>query len=807
MKKLLPLILLVTYAISAIAQIQSPGLDVLGYGYNVFGEYADQKSKQRYCLFKYSNYEAVPIGSEQYSVPQFVILENISNHIVKTVEGSSVRDYAKSQAASVGLSTDAMFFAASVNTSFSTSTSGTEQHYYYTYRDANTKWRISFDERNMDQLKTILDPQFKKDLATMDPIRLFELYGTHYIASAYLGGRADYNSVSVISSQTKTNEISVAVEAKYQAISANTALSQKHSNTLAKSKTTTDLKVTGGNSEYANNINDPATYDKWAAGIKEMPVLCDFDKTSLRPIWEFCENQKRKAQLKAAFDQLCKLHPLPEKMAASMRVGNQVYFMSTLDDPNLFMDVPHFHFNAQSDNGTKMSMYRKDNHKNTYEGIDRAIKLIPFPNDPEYVYLQPQHSHKVFDIPGGSKEAGTGIILFKQQGSDNQLFKIIPVDGADNTFFIQSKISGLYITSHGNGKTLTQEAKSGKDDQKWVFTQVKGEEIAPPQGGYRFSVQNVKSNKYINFQGLGPDAKGRGAKMDLERMTHEQKYATDRYFRLKPTGTNDDYYYIQPNHKRTNVWNVTDGKTHPGNQMELWTIQNENKQQFRFVYAGEPLTYYIYSRLNGGNDLVMEADNNRIDQEGCPVQINNFNGQDNQKWRLHIYQNWVMPPAGQNFYIKCAYCNNEYWDPDGDNGDPGKGIKNWALDNGSDRIFRVMSAKDARWVVIENQKSKKFVAVPSNTAKEGTQIILYHRTNGNDQKFALEFLSPTTFSIRTKHWKALDVYGDSESGNEWKENGRKIQLKTQNYTRDKCWQLIYADGPKKGQPYHWPEKE
>ena len=317
----------------------------------------------------------------------------------------------------------------------------------------------------------------------------------------------------------------------------------------------------------------------------------------------------------------------------------------------------------------------------------------------------------------------------------------------------------------------------------------------------------MASNKYINLQGRGPDAIGRGGKLDLERMTSEKKYATDRYFRMYKTGTNDDYVYIKPNHKRTNVWNVTDGKTHPGNQLELWTKQNQNKQQFRFVYAGEPMTYYIYSRLEGGKSIVVEADNSRLDQEGCPVQINSFTGQSNQKWRLHIYQNWVMPPANQNFYIKCAFCNNEYWDPDGDKGEPGKGIKNWGLDNGRDRIFRIMPAKDARWVMMENQKSKKFVAVPSNTDKEGTQIILYHRTNSDDQKFALEFLSPTTFSIRTKHWKALDIYGNSESGNDWKENGRKIQLKTQNYTRDKYWQLIYADGPKKGQPYHWPEKE
>lgn len=166
MKKLVFLIsfvLLSSSWINGIAQSTlSPGLDILGYGYDVFGKYADQKSKKKYCLFNYDNYSESPIGSDLYKVPQYVVLENISDHIIKTVKGSSIRDYSSSLSKSAGLGYDAMFFSASINTTYSESTSGSERKFYFTYMDANTKWRISFDERSISNLKSILDPQFKR---------------------------------------------------------------------------------------------------------------------------------------------------------------------------------------------------------------------------------------------------------------------------------------------------------------------------------------------------------------------------------------------------------------------------------------------------------------------------------------------------------------------------------------------------------------------------------------------------------------------------------------------------------------------
>ena len=136
----------------------------------------------------------------------------------------------------------------------------------------------------------------------------------------------------------KTSDIAVAVEASYSAVSANASVSSDQSKTLSNSKTTTKLTVTGGNSQYANNISNPETYRLWADGIETMPVLCDFDQNSLKPIWDFCTDATRKAQLKAEFNKLLKAHPLPAAMAASMMVSNQVYFVRNAAD-NMYINI------------------------------------------------------------------------------------------------------------------------------------------------------------------------------------------------------------------------------------------------------------------------------------------------------------------------------------------------------------------------------------------------------------------------------------------------------------------------------------
>ncbi len=781
MRKLFLTVVTIIYLSGNIfAQKQMPGLDVLGYGYNVFGEYADQASKKKYCLFKYSNFKNEPIGSNQYSVPKYVFLENISKHKVSAVSGESMREYSKNQSASVGLSTDAMFFSGSINASFSKSESKTERYYYYTYRDANTKWRVSFDERNMGMLKTILDPIFKKDLATKDPAELFRLYGTHYIASAYLGGRADFNTKTVITGSTQTSDIAASVKASYGAVTGSASTSSGESSKKLDSNTSWKLTVTGGNSEFANNISDPVTYEKWASGIATMPVLCDFDQNSLKPIWDFCTTEKRKSQLKAEFAKMLKANPLPEAMSGAMNVSNKIYFIKNVADKNLYIDIPGYHFDAQRKNGSWVTVYVKNNYEAGLQGIDRFIKVIPHATEPDYVFLQPQHSNSVLNVKDKSKDAGAPIQLWTI-GSANvgQMFKLIEVDGKKNTYFIQNKNSGLYLTSHGQNKQLTQEAITKAENQQWKFETAQASEMASVPTNRAFSIMNVEGKSYIDLAGSGKNAKTKDTHIKLWSKSDDP----DRYSQLKKSNL-DGYYYVQQMHSKY-VWDLESGKKANGTKLQLWDQINKPQQQFKFEYAGSPMTFFI---KNNGSNKYIEASKQAISQNGCPVQLWDKNGGKNQQWKIDMLPEWYSPKR-MKVKIKSAY-SEKFWDLAGDGSSVkknGSKLQIWDMDGGIDRYYVIKQSGDYSWIWLELDGGKRITVAGGKTSTNRTPLNTWDRNNSDGQKFAIHPTGRYTCIIVTKGWKALDIEGGKIN-----ENGIRLILWDQHYGPSQQFKLIDA---------------
>lgn len=767
------------------AQKQAPGLDVLGYGYDVFGNYADQRSKKRYCLFKYSDFTTTPIGSQQYSVPQYVILENISNHITKTVKGSSLREYAKSQSASVGLGVDAMFFAASVSTAFSSSSSGSVRHFYYTYRDANTKWRISFDERSMSQLVNMLDPLFIQDLNNpeLSAKELFDRYGTHYIASAYLGGRADFNSKSVITRETNTSKIAVAVEAKYQAVSANVSLSKEQSQTLSNSKTTTKLTVTGGNSEFANNIQDPVKYEQWASGIADMPVLCDFDKNSLKPIWMFCEDASRKAKLKAEFERMKKANPLPKAMAASMQASNQVVFIKNLGYENMYIDIPGYHFDADRVIRSKVNTFPKDLKYGGLQGIDRFIKVIPHATETDYVFLQPQHSDLVLDVSGGSKEPGTGIALWNQGNNNSaQMFKLIEVDGKKRTYYIENKKSGLVLTAHGMSKQITQEKNTKAESQQWSFETASASDMAPMIHDVAFAVRNVKAKRYMDLGGKGNDAKTKDTHVKLWDMD----YYPDRYITLKKSNL-DGYFYVHHNHSSKYYWDMEGGKKDNGTKLQLWDKNNSEAQQFKFIYAGSAMTFFIENR---GSGKYLDASDSQIDKNGCPIGLWTPNKGENQQWKLEPAGPKWYAPERKKVKIRVAY-SDKTWDLSGGEEkakQKGSQLQIWTDEDAIDRYFVIKKSNDHSWVWIELHGGMRLDVKGSKVKEKGALLHTWSRHGGDSQKFAIHPTGRETCIIYSKGWKTFDV-----RGGDIKDNGPDIILWDKHLKGSQQFKLIDAE--------------
>lgn len=170
---------------------------------------------------------------------------------------------------------------------------------------------------------------------------------------------------------------------------------------------------------------------------------------------------------------------------------------------------------------------------------------------------------------------------------------------------------------------------------------------------------------------------------------------------------------------------------------------------------------------------------------------------DNKKRVKHIH----FPDPNQEFYIKCAF-SKKYWDLPGtarESNHNGKPFQIWSKDNGDDRKFKFKRAND-RWLLIEVQNGGKLVNVRGRSGNNGAQIDLYKQHNGGVQRFAIQVTSPTFFVLRTQNWKTVDVRGgDNKDGN-------KLIQYDLHYGKNQQFQLVYANGSKKGQVYEFFNK-
>jgi hypothetical protein len=317
--------LTIFWSLTCYAQQNFPGFDVIGMGYNVFGEYANSKSVQQYPLFDFSKM-LHKTDAFDHSLPKYVGVHNVSEHEVKTVEGQSKKEYIENFSSGLGLSANAFFFKASIEHQLTENSTQTTDLFYYTYMDVNTKWKVTLDTRNMDTLTHYLDPQFRSDLKTLTPKELFELYGTHFIANAFLGGRIDYSTTSTVNEQMNESTVRNAVTAKFHFLQGSADMDEGNRQVLLQIATSDKLSVVGGNSEFANTISDAAQYNKWAEGIKSGPVLCGFDNKSLKPIWLLSTNAERRAELKDYYNNvLLPKYPIPAFYQKDQVLDNQEF--------------------------------------------------------------------------------------------------------------------------------------------------------------------------------------------------------------------------------------------------------------------------------------------------------------------------------------------------------------------------------------------------------------------------------------------------------------------------------------------------
>lgn len=297
--------------------VKFPGLDSIGSGYDILGLYASSESVT-FPLFDFGAFDKVVTvdlwnrdgGTRQvqYSVPSAVAIDitTLSQAAGTVISGYSLDTYQQELSGSVSVSGLYELFSGSVSSQFDISTFRSDQFAYSTKQFYVKLWRLTLPTAKT--LTAVLNPDFKRDLATMDPNTLFATYGGYYLSSIIIGGRLDY-SVNTDQSQYQSSyAVKTAVELSYaDLIGAKISASEKAAVDALRASSTQTLSAVGGN---------PASAEKLLAGGGEAALNNWFDsvttagggafsgyasRDNMRPIWDLCETPERRQALLDAF--------------------------------------------------------------------------------------------------------------------------------------------------------------------------------------------------------------------------------------------------------------------------------------------------------------------------------------------------------------------------------------------------------------------------------------------------------------------------------------------------------------------------
>ncbi|NOQ26620.1 MAG: hypothetical protein GQ564_14775 [Bacteroidales bacterium] len=489
--------------------------------------------------------------------------------------------------------------------------------------------------------------------------------------------------------------------------------------------------------------------------------------------------------LKSKSDKICQEWVFKKADIKTLAPLNILYYLRPLSDKTLSLDISGFHTYAG-----KLKAEVKLYHDEIPTGADRYVKVLNNKDFPEYISLQPQHSNYVLDVKGGSLNSGAELWLY-ELGINNaaQMFKPIHVqNGTENYYILQVKRSGLYLTANGHNMPLTQTSLTGANNQKWVFDKADISTMAPPSNSV-YAIQNINNKKFFDMGGFGAQALGLESAVQLYDLPISD--VADRYYKINGKA---EYKTIQPQHGM-GVLNVKDGSEEDGALVILKKNNDNNEQNFKFEYAGEPMTFYIVNKKSG--KVLAYNDYEKI------IQTTKSDQDRKQKWKLHqLPVIYYIPNSHQSFYIKCAY-SNKYWDLPG-LGMPGAmgftmninglAFQIWSLDIFFDRMFQFKGTRHS-WLNIQVQNGGKLVNVQGRSTENGAKIDLYQKHDGGVQRFAIQVTSPTTFVMRTQNWKTVDV-----AGGHYGTDGAKLLQYDLHYGANQQFQLIYVDGPNKNKP-------
>ncbi len=192
------------------------GSEVLGYGYNVFGEYGTVDSMKS-SLIKWDDNENKPSAKLDDVVSE---ISTERDH-VDEYEGQSETEYISNLTAKIGLKGSYKFFKGEATASVKSEEEEKEEEYYYTLKEVIN---VRIYKLNTNQLlKAMLRIEVREALnqalsSQKNAFDFFDTYGTHYVSGIKVGGSLTLETRTEKSEGLKMSEIKATVKASVKTI-------------------------------------------------------------------------------------------------------------------------------------------------------------------------------------------------------------------------------------------------------------------------------------------------------------------------------------------------------------------------------------------------------------------------------------------------------------------------------------------------------------------------------------------------------------------------------------------------------------
>lgn len=284
------------------------GTDMLGFTYDILGEYAVATGLQHLVVpgiqdaeetetFHYDGLEDAayeyPASCELFSsTPESANFQS---------DGSSYEQFSKDTEAKMGVTGDYGGFSGSIDAAYAESVKSSSSYYYSSIFDSASGFVLRIKDEHLKLLDAV---QAELDDPAVEPAELFANWGTHVVAGVVVGGQCRYWAYGSKQTFQKETDFTVATQASYAGASGSGKYSESSSHQAEAVKSSSGVEVLGGTTTGRTAVINDQDYGTWASSIPYQPAVTAFSPDHLVPIWEFCADGTRRREVEDAFEQL-----------------------------------------------------------------------------------------------------------------------------------------------------------------------------------------------------------------------------------------------------------------------------------------------------------------------------------------------------------------------------------------------------------------------------------------------------------------------------------------------------------------------